>query len=151
MSKWIKSHKSEGLSGLHWSVLSIRYINYIDLTDISKYPEIRNRVHVPEKFMNDFGRGKSENLGYQWKNWKWNSFFHFSNWKFPPILCPVRNKTIWSKNLNLHVLAVVRNRSVKHISISVVRESWFRLIVSQMCGKSPENYYKNKRGLIIEG
>ena len=25
------------------------------------------------------------------------------------------------------------------------------LIVSQMCGKSPENYYKNKRGLIIEG
>ena len=45
--------------------MSIRYINYIDLTDISKYPEIRNRVHVPEKLMNDFGRGKRENLGYQ--------------------------------------------------------------------------------------
>ena len=37
----------------------------IDLTDISNCPEIRNRIHGPEKLMNDFGRGKRENLGYQ--------------------------------------------------------------------------------------
>ena len=40
-------------------------VYYIDRTDISNCPIIKNKVHVPEKLMNDFGRGKSENLGYQ--------------------------------------------------------------------------------------